>query len=73
MSAIEKKAKSEVIIPLTIAVIITLFLFYIDEGYYNFNWMLDFGNWFVFVIYVSVLFSIFWLIMRIARYFVRNN
>lgn len=69
----KKKVNIENLLPLTIAVIITLFLFYIDEGYYNFNWMLDFGNWFVFVIYVSVLFSIFWLIMRVVQYFVGNN
>ena len=39
------------------SVLITLLLFYIDEGYYNFNWMTHIGNWFPFIIYVSVIFS----------------
>jgi hypothetical protein len=37
------------------ATIVTLFLFYIDEGYYNFNWMTSVGNWFVFFIYLTFL------------------
>lgn len=36
------------------SVIVTLFLFYIDEGYYSFQWMISAGNWIVFVIYVSI-------------------
>jgi hypothetical protein len=39
-----------------IAVGVTLFLFFIDEGYYNFNWMKDAANWFAFIIYVTLLF-----------------
>ena len=37
------------------ATIVTLFLFYIDESYYNFNWMTSVGNWFVFFIYLTFL------------------
>lgn len=33
------------------SVVITSFLFFIDEGAYNFTWALDFGNWVVFIIY----------------------
>lgn len=43
--------------PLLIAVVITLFLFYIDEGFYNFKWMLNIGNWIAFLIYVSVIYG----------------
>ena len=37
------------------SVLVALFLFFIDEGYYNFNWMLDIGNWIVFVVYVLMI------------------
>ncbi|UTW66807.1 hypothetical protein KFE94_01450 [bacterium SCSIO 12643] len=43
---------------LTNAAFITLFLFFIDEGYYNFNWMTNWGAWLVFSIYTIVLFLI---------------
>lgn len=43
------------------AVIVVLFLFYIDEGWYSFRWMLDWGNWIVFVIYMVLLTPVFWL------------
>jgi len=29
-------------------------LFYIDEGYYSFQWMMNAGAWIIFVIYVSI-------------------
>jgi hypothetical protein len=35
------------------AVGVTMFLFFIDEGYYNFNWMMNIGNWIAFLIYVT--------------------
>ena len=38
------------------AVGITMILFFIDEGYYNFNWMADLGSWVAFAIYVLGLF-----------------
>lgn len=38
-----------------LAVLLTTFLFFIDEGYYNFNWMLSWGNWVVFIIYTTVI------------------
>lgn len=40
---------------LAISIAVTLFLFFIDEGYYNFNWMADVGNWVAFLIYVVLL------------------
>lgn len=36
------------------SVLVTLFLFYIDEGYYSFRWMTNAGAWIIFLIYVSV-------------------
>ncbi len=44
------------IFPLLIAITITSVLFYIDEGFYNFKWMLNIGNWIVFLIYVAAIY-----------------
>ena len=55
--SISKKHDRSVAITLLSSVIITLFLFYIDEGFYNFNWMTDLGNWFVFGFYISLIFG----------------
>ncbi|HAQ21441.1 MAG TPA: hypothetical protein DCR40_19755 [Prolixibacteraceae bacterium] len=44
--------------PLLIATVITLFLFYIDEGYHNFRWMLNVGNWIAFLFYVAVIYGV---------------
>ena len=49
-------------INLVLAAALTLFLFYIDEGYYSFKWMLDIGNWFVYFLYVFVFFGLFSLV-----------
>lgn len=35
---------------------LTFILFFIDEGYYNFNWMTDAGNWLMFVVYAGGIF-----------------
>lgn len=48
---------------------ITAFLFFIDERAYNFSWMLDFGNWVLYVIYVLVLTFIQLLIWFVPRVF----
>lgn len=58
-------------IPLTLSVLVTLFLFYIDEGYYNFKWMLNLGNWFIFMLYVGILFSAQMLVIKAIMY--KNN
>ncbi|MDI1356395.1 MAG: hypothetical protein PSX36_15875 [bacterium] len=47
----EQTAK-EFRIPVLTAILLILFLFYIDEGYYNFKWMKEPGNWVAFVIYL---------------------
>lgn len=51
------------------AVVITLVLFFIDEGAYDFNWALDAGNWFVFVIYAGLIYAAQALVScLVARY-----
>jgi hypothetical protein len=52
----------DVISPLISALIIVLFLFFIDEGYYDFRWMKDWGNWIVFGMYSLIFFPIQWII-----------
>ena len=37
--------------------LITMSLFYVDEGFYNFRWMLNIGNWLIFVIYTLAIIS----------------
>lgn len=39
-------------------VIMTFFLFYIDEGFHDYRWMQDWGNYVVFVICVVILFAV---------------
>lgn len=39
------------------SLLVTFFLFFIDEGYYDFRWMKDPGNWLVFAFYVAFLFG----------------
>lgn len=51
-------ASRDLLIPLISSLIITLILFYMDEGYYNFKWMLSWGNWIPFVIYVAIFFAV---------------
>jgi len=52
------------IAPLIPTLFLVLFLFYIDEGWYSFRWMLDAGNWIVFVMYLVVMYPVFWLLSR---------
>jgi hypothetical protein len=44
---------SSAAINLIVAVVLTTFLCFIDEGYYNFNWTKQLWNWVFFVIYVA--------------------
>jgi glycopeptide antibiotics resistance protein len=41
---------------LAFSVLLTLFICYIDEGYYNFEWMQSLENWIVFIPYVAVIY-----------------
>lgn len=49
---------AQYIYPLAIAVVTTTFLFYIDEGNYNFGWTRNIGNWLVFLVYVGVIYGV---------------
>lgn len=50
------------------AIIITTILCTIDEGLYNFNWMLDIGNWIMFFVY-----SILFFIIQLGLYVLINK
>ena len=50
--------KSEILLPLVSAFIIVNFLFFIDEGYYDFRWMAEWGNWLAFFIYMVIFFPV---------------
>lgn len=39
-----------------IATLLTFFLYYIDENYYDFRRMKEWGNWIAFVFYVGVMY-----------------
>lgn len=55
--SITNKSESEkFLFPLLIAITITSILFYIDEGFYNFKWMLNIGNWIVFLMYIAAIY-----------------
>lgn len=61
------KINKELLFPLLSALFITLFLFFIDEGYYNFSWMLKLANWAAFVIYFIPLFGIPFLLVQFLK------
>jgi hypothetical protein len=50
------KKPSLFLINLLIAFVVTTILFFIDDGYYNFNWTLHLSNWVFFVIYIVSIF-----------------
>jgi hypothetical protein len=50
--------------PFIAALVVVNVLFFIDEGYYDFRWMLQVGNWIVFALYMAILFPVQWLISR---------
>lgn len=39
------------------SILLTLFLGFIDEGYYNFRWMLKFYNWVALAVYAFAIFG----------------
>ena len=67
------KINKELLFPLLSALFITLFLFYIDEGYYNFNWMLKASNWAAFIIYFVPLFGIPFLLIQFLKKYLAIN
>ena len=73
MNSIQTKSNKQAYILLASSVIITLFLFYIDEGYYNFNWMLKASNWAAFIIYFVPLFGIPFLLIQFLKKYLTIN
>lgn len=65
MNIIQTKSDKREYILLASSVIITLFLFYIDEGYYNFKWMFQLSNWLAFVIYIIPVFGFQLLVLKL--------
>ena len=53
-------SRDNLLIPFFSALVVAFFLFFIDEGYYDLRWMLNWGNWIVFVMYIALLFPIQW-------------
>jgi len=66
-------AKNKVLLFAFCAILFTQFLFFIDEGYYDFRWMKSIGNWIVFPVYTVPIFlcqlGFSWLIRRITASF----
>lgn len=46
---------------ITLVVLLTMYMFYIDEGYFSFAWMSEPGAWFVFSLY-----SVFFLVILLC-------
>jgi hypothetical protein len=68
-------AKLPLLMYLITTIIITMSLFYVDEGFYSFDWMTNPGNWFVFIIYATSIFAgqllIYLLMVRVFK--IRQN
>lgn len=64
MNTTQTKSNKQAYVLLASSVIITLFLFYIDEGFYNFKWMLQLSNWIAFVIYFIPIFFFQLLVLK---------
>lgn len=47
-----------ILVPFITSIFLTTYLFYLDEGYYSFKWMLEPGAWIVFSIYVFIFGSV---------------
>ncbi|MEM7369070.1 MAG: hypothetical protein AAF587_10765 [Bacteroidota bacterium] len=58
------KLRQERLIQAVISVLIVLYFSYIDEGYNDFRWMKNPGDWLFFALYVGVLFGVQFLVAR---------
>ena len=52
------RIKPDLVFPLFISVVLTLYAFYVDEGKHNFNGILEFTNLFFLGVYVLLFFGI---------------
>ena len=53
--------------------LISQFLFFIDEGFYDFRWMMSWGNWIIFAVYFLILFGLLLLINKVLKIFRVNT
>lgn len=53
LSLYYRDERLNLVTPLIISVVVTMFLFFIDEGYYSFEWMTKPWNYYPFAVYVS--------------------
>jgi len=53
------------------AVLLTFFLFFIDEGYYDLRWMAEWSNWVFFLIYTFVLAFCQWIVAWLIAKFLQ--
>lgn len=59
--------KKVLTISISSALLVSLMLFYIDEGYYDFRWMSNVGNWIAFVVYAGVITLLYTATLSLAR------
>lgn len=56
------------------AFLITQLLLFIDEGYYDFRWMKNLGNWIIFLLYTGVIFGVqSFFAFVVLRHFISRN
>jgi hypothetical protein len=55
------------VIQVIIAILLTNFLFFIDEGFYSFQWMNNVGNWVAFALYVAVMVLFQWVTFLLIK------
>ncbi|PCJ01447.1 MAG: hypothetical protein COB15_00560 [Flavobacteriales bacterium] len=65
-NTIKPTKKNEILLLPLSSILITLFFCFIDEGYYNFNWMTDIGNWITFFIYAILIFLFQLLLYKVV-------
>lgn len=51
----KESANKELFIYFLNSFLITNILFFIDEGFYDFRWMTNAGNWIIFFVYLSMI------------------
>ena len=61
-----------ILIPFVSALLIVLFLSFIDEGYYSFSWVKDPSSWPAFGIYLAIFFIIQAIIYNFALNFLKG-
>ncbi len=70
---LELQRKYDMLIPFLSALVIVLFLSYIDEGYYDFRWMSDPGSWVAFGMYIAVFFALLSLVYNFGLTFLKGR